>query len=174
MIFPEPTLFYTATIHQWKPLLYDDQFKEIIISSLRYLSEKNRIWVYCFVIMPNHIHLIVKILENDKIKENALGSLLKFSAHQFKRNLVSKSPQILKTYWVDEDDRKYRFWSNSTHRLEIFTDEMFNQKADYIHNNPVSGKWHLVDNPIDYYYSTARFYDQNVDDFGFLHNYYLE
>ncbi|MEZ5149499.1 MAG: hypothetical protein R2759_21115 [Bacteroidales bacterium] len=48
------------------------------------------------------------------------------------------------------------------------------KKADYIHNNPVSGKWHLVDNPIDYHYSTARFYDQNADDFGFLYNYYLE
>jgi len=174
MIFPEPVIFFTATIHRWKPLLYSDQFKEIIISSLRYLSEKKRIRVYCFVIMPNHIHLIVKLLENVTVKETALCSLLKFTGHQFKRNLFSQRPQILKTYCVDEDDRKYRFWSDSTHRLEIYTDEMFTQKADYVHNNPVSGKWRLVDNPINYHYSSLRYYEQNIDDFRFLNNYYLE
>ena len=39
------------------PLLESDLNKQIIIDSLKYLSDKELITVYAFVIMPNHIHL---------------------------------------------------------------------------------------------------------------------
>ena len=174
MIFPEPVIFFTATIHQWKPLLNSDQFKEVIVSSLRYLSEKERIIVFSFVIMPNHIHLIVKLLENETITESAMGSLLKYTAHEFKKSLMTHGSRLLYHYKVDEKDRNFRFWNDSTHMFEIYTDEMFTQKADYIHNNPVSGKWSLVDHPLNYYYSSMKFYEVNENSFGFLHNYYCE
>jgi putative transposase len=45
--------FYTATIEGWKHLLKQDKFKDIIIDSLKYLSEKELINVYAFVIMPS-------------------------------------------------------------------------------------------------------------------------
>ena len=50
--------FWTATIHKWMPLLESDLYKQIIVDSLKYLSDKGLITVYAFVIMPNHIHLI--------------------------------------------------------------------------------------------------------------------
>ena len=40
------------------PLLESDLNKQIIIDSLKYLSDKKLITVYAFVIIPNHIHLI--------------------------------------------------------------------------------------------------------------------
>ena len=33
------------------------------------------------------------------------------------------------------------------------------QKLNYIHRNPVSGKWRLVDNYIDYKHSSAGFHE---------------
>jgi putative transposase len=50
--------FFTATILEWKPLLKEDAFKNIIIDSLRFLKNEKSIVIYAFVIMPNHIHLI--------------------------------------------------------------------------------------------------------------------
>jgi len=50
--------FWTATIHKWIPLLDGPINKQNIIDSLKYLSDKELITVYGFVIMPNHIHLI--------------------------------------------------------------------------------------------------------------------
>jgi putative transposase len=44
------------------------------------------------------------------------------------------------------------------------------QKLDYIHFNPVRGKWRLAKDDISYYYSSARFYETGVDEFGFLNN----
>ena len=48
--------FWTATIHNWIPLLTDDSNKDIIINSLDYLSQKKKIDVFAFVVMPNHTH----------------------------------------------------------------------------------------------------------------------
>ena len=49
--------FWTATIHKWLPLLDSAINKQIIVDSLKYLSDKKLITVYAFVIMPNHIQL---------------------------------------------------------------------------------------------------------------------
>ena len=41
------------------------------------------------------------------------------------------------------------------------------QKIDYIHFNPVSGNWNLATDYLDYYYSSARFYETGVDHLDF-------
>ena len=40
-------------------LLQNDEYKNVIISSLEYLSNAGKIDVFGFVIMPNHIHFTV-------------------------------------------------------------------------------------------------------------------
>jgi hypothetical protein len=54
--FNQYAQFLTATILTWKPLLAEDAFKDIIISSLQFLVKDDRIKLYGFVIMPEHIH----------------------------------------------------------------------------------------------------------------------
>lgn len=46
--------------HQWQKLLLQNEYKDVVVNSLRILSNKGEIDVYAFVIMPNHIHLIWK------------------------------------------------------------------------------------------------------------------
>jgi len=53
--------FLTVTCLEWKPVLDEDRFKNIIIESLSFLS-KNRVDIYAFVIMSNHFHLIWQII----------------------------------------------------------------------------------------------------------------
>jgi putative transposase len=42
--------FFTATILEWKQLLKQDKYKNIIIDSLRFLVLEKRITLYAFVI----------------------------------------------------------------------------------------------------------------------------
>lgn len=64
--------FYTASILNWQKLLKPDKYKDIIISSLQYLVAQQKIKVFAFVIMPNHIHLIWTMLaKNGKEIPNA-------------------------------------------------------------------------------------------------------
>ncbi len=55
--------FWTATINNWYKLLDYKKLKEVIVSSLQYLSDKKKLEVYAFVIMPNHVHFIWEMLE---------------------------------------------------------------------------------------------------------------
>ena len=52
-----PADYFTATIYEWKPVLANDNYKDIIIGSLQFLVNKKRIELNGFVIMNNHIHL---------------------------------------------------------------------------------------------------------------------
>ena len=83
--------FFTATILNWKKLLKPDNFKMIIIDSLKNLVDRNKIKVYAYVIMHNHIHLIWELLENNG-KEQAHSSFMKFTSHEFKKELVANHP----------------------------------------------------------------------------------
>ena len=66
--------FWTATINSWMNLLDKDEFKQVVLDSLRHLSEKGKIDVFAFIIMPNHIHLICRINElNGKRKLTSLS-----------------------------------------------------------------------------------------------------
>ncbi len=159
--------FWTATIHKWIPLLENNFNKQIIIDSLKYLSDKKLITVYAFVIMPNHIHLIWR--QNSlNGKETPKGSLLKHSAYLYLKQL--KENGTSKLYEVNERNKKHEIWQRDSLGIEIYSREVAKQKLNYIHFNPVSGKWLLAKDDLDYHYSSARYYETGVDDFGFLVN----
>lgn len=63
-----------------------DEYKNVIIDSLQYLSDENKVDVFAFIIMPNHIHLIWRVNEPNG-KESPQGSFLKCTAHTFQKML---------------------------------------------------------------------------------------
>jgi len=50
--------FFTATCLQWQPLLQKEAHKNIVLNSLSFLVTEKRIWLYGYVLMPNHIHIL--------------------------------------------------------------------------------------------------------------------
>ncbi|MEO6733983.1 MAG: hypothetical protein ABIN01_22365 [Ferruginibacter sp.] len=54
--------------------------------------------------------------------------------------------------------------------VEIYSVKVARQKLEYIHDNPVTGKWQLVKDYLSHRYSSARFYETGIDEFGFLNN----
>ena len=159
--------FRTATINNWNHLLSPDALKDTIIHSLRYLYEKKKIKMYGFVIMPNHIHLIWEILDKNG-NENAHVSFLKFTAHEFKKYVQVYEPALLSLYAVNAHNKLYEFWQRDAMAFSLFKRETALQKLECIYNNPMAFRRNLCNNPADYYYSSARFYHDGVDTFGFL------
>ena len=161
--------FWTATINKWQHLLLTDEFKDIIIHSLNYLSTQNKITVFGFVIMPNHIHLIWRTNALNG-KETAQASFLKYTAHQFKKNILKKDPDKLANYTVNAQNKKYEFWQRDSLAIELYSPNVAFQKLTYIHNNPVTEQWQLAKEPSDYIYSSAKFYENGIKDYSFLKN----
>jgi REP element-mobilizing transposase RayT len=157
--------FWTATIHKWYSLLGKNENKQIIVDSLKYLSDKGLITVYAFVIMPTHIHFIWQLNKLNG-RESPKASFLKFTAHNFLEQLQKERKDLL--YKVTDGNKEHEIWQRDPLATEIFSLSVARQKLNYIHFNPVSGKWRLSKDDISYYYSSARFYETGIDDFGFL------
>ena len=103
-------------------------------------------------------------------RETPQGSFLKYSAHEFLKKL--KQNGASKIYEVNAANKKHEIWQRDSLSIEIYSREVARQKLNYIHFNPVSGKWKLAKDDLDYYYSSAMFYETGIDTFGFLNNLY--
>ncbi len=163
--------FTTATILRFQLLLLDDRMKEHIISSFKYLVHQDRMTLYAFVIMPNHIHVIWSDNEHG-LNESSKTSFLKFTANQFLKHLKKYDSKTLQKFYVNKADRKYQFWQRTSLDIEVFSTKVFDQKLEYIHNNPLQEKWQLAEEATGYKYSSAKFYEEGIDEFGILSDYY--
>ena len=159
--------FFTATILNWQHLLKNNAYKDIIVNSLRFLVVNNRIKLHSFVIMPNHLHLIWHIRAGHK-RENVQRDFLKFTAQQIRFDLQLKFPEWLQQFEVNAKDRRYQFWERNPLSIDLFSESVILQKLDYSHNNPLQEKWQLCLLPEQYHYSSARFYQTGIDNWGFL------
>lgn len=159
--------FFTATIHNWYNLLESYSNKTLITNYLKKLSEEDLLTIYAFVVMPNHVHIIWK---QNKLngKETPQGSFLKYTAHELLKTLTINGQSAL--YKVNAANKKHQIWQRDSLSIEVYSRHVALQKLQYIHANPVSKKWKLAENDISYYWSSARFYETGVDDFGFLNN----
>ena len=158
-------LFFTATILEWKPLLKQEKHKEIIASSLSFLVKENRIKVYGFVIMSNHIHIIWRVMNNYKLQD-VQQSFMKYTAQMIVKDLRNNHPQVLEHFVVNATDRKYQIWECNPLSIELHSNEVLYQKLNYIHQNPV--KAGLCLQAADYHYSSASLYLNKSTVWNFL------
>ncbi len=65
--------------------------------------------------------------------------------------------ELFKTYCGHlKRNQEYKVWQDGNHAEVIYTNQFFDQKLSYIHQNPVEEM--IVNNPEDYLYSSARNY----------------
>ena len=89
--------FFTATCLNWQNLLQSDERKQMIMDSLKFLVEDKRIWLYGFVIMPNHIHLMWRKQDAWEAK-NVQQMFLKYTAQQINFRIMDQDISELSGY----------------------------------------------------------------------------
>jgi len=162
------TYFFTATIHNWQKLLEKNFCKQIILDSLEYMCNAGRISTHAFVIMPNHIHVLLTLGKDEK-QESFQRDFLKFTAQQMiKRIVLLGDEKELETYHSTQADRVYQIWERRPKWKNVSNQLILEQKKQYIHENPLQEHWKLADQPEDYYWSSASFYLKNNQNFNFL------
>lgn len=160
--------FFTATILNWLPILENEENKMIIADSLCYMVSNERVELNAFVIMRNHIHLIWQPLLPHTLHSTQF-SFLKFTAQQLKFALEKNGPGLLEQCRVSKCDRVFQIWQGNSLSIELYSERVFNQKLEYIHNNPV--KAGMCNYPEEYFYSSASFYEKGLDRFNMLTHY---
>jgi len=116
--------------------------------------------------MPNHIHKVIYTKNNEDTINQIIGETKKFMAYEIvKRLKKSGRNDLLKLMHDTVNPRDvlrgqiHNVFQRSSDIKRILTEKFMIQKLNYIHRNPVSGKWRLVDNYCDYIHSSARFYE---------------
>jgi putative transposase len=163
--YPE---FITVTANDWLPVLSRDIDKRIILDSLQFLVSTQRIKVTAFVLMDTHFHLIWQVLGDHK-HEDVQRDFLRFTSQQILKQLRNERSELLPKLEVNAKDRKYQVWQRNSLGIELRSAKVFLQKLEYIHSNAVQAS--LCGSPEDYRYSSARFYELNINDWDFLTHY---
>jgi REP element-mobilizing transposase RayT len=149
--------FVTATIVNWLPLFYNPEIVQILLDSLRFLIHQQRLRLHAYVILENHLHLVVSAEDLGKELANFKSFTARKSIDYY---LQAQKHSILDqlSFYKGEHkhDRPYQFWQKSLHPQRIYDQEMLKQKIDYIHQNLV--KRGYVDFPEQWRYSSTRDY----------------
>jgi len=163
----DQTYFCSFTCLNWIPLFDLTNLYDYIYNWFSLLNKKHQITG--FVIMPNHLHLLIHIREDKNNVNKILGNGKRFLAYEIvKRLKEAKQEDILLTLEnrvsIDEKNRKkkHRVFEVSSDIKACYHENFLLQKLNYIHNNPLKGKWKLVVTPEGYPHSSAAFYELNT------------
>lgn len=147
--------YITSSVVEGLPLFMNPHITNIILRSLVYIQQNNKVTLNAYVIMPNHIHLIA---EHEKLPD-MLARFKSYTARSIIDHLKMKNNRRMLArlkYGKRNHHRnsEYQVWQEGLHPKQLFTAEMVEQKVNYIHFNPV--KAGFVDGPKDWRYSSAR------------------
>lgn len=147
--------FITCTVAQWVDVFTRREYADIVVNSLKHCRVHKGLEIFAWVIMSNHVHLIISCKEEHNLSD-ILRDFKKYTATQIVKAIESNPAESRKSWllWLLKQDDNISFWQKDNHAEEITTSVFFNTKLDYIHQNPV--KAGITEKEEEYIYSSAR------------------
>lgn len=156
--------FITFTIVGWIDVFTRDAYKDIFVESLHYCIENKGLVLHAWVIMTNHVHLIVSSRIN-KISD-LVRDIKKYTCRKIIdciRNNIRESRKewmmnmIVYAGRVNNDNLYHQLWKKYYHPIELHSSRRCQIALEYLHNNPVKAgfvwePWHFkYSSGLDYY-----------------------
>jgi putative transposase len=134
--------FVTFTCYHRLPNLEDEKLRNVFVTAFEQTRLRYRFRVYGFVIMPEHVHLLISEPERGTVA-NAIQSLKISSA-------------MRSTGFCNGDEQRQPLWQKRYYDRNVRDYDEFVEKLRYIHRNPV--KRGLAEKPGDWRWSSFRHY----------------
>lgn len=157
--------FITFTCYHWIPLFEITNLYNFIYRCFD-MNKSKGIYTCGYVIMPNHLHTLVYTKNKKDTINQIVSESKRFMAYEIVKRLKKTGRNELLTIMhnsVNPNDvskgQIHNVFQSSLDIKRIITEKFIRQKLNYMHKNPVSGKWRLVEQYHDYAHSSARFYD---------------
>lgn len=153
----------TFTVIDWIDVFIRDEYREIVIDSIKYCQKEKGLLVAAWVIMSSHIHMIIGT--KDKNIESIIRDLKSFTAKQIRKAIEEAKYESRKEWMLQRfyragrnnaNNKDFQFWIQNNHPIQLSNSEMLRQRLNYIHYNPV--KAGLVYEPEHWKYSSAHDY----------------
>jgi len=156
--------FITFSVVGWIDVFSREQYKELFVESLKYCQENKGLVLHAWIIMTNHVHLIIS--SNSNKIEHIVRDLKKYTSKQIIKAIQESNTESRKEWMLNifsytgknnNNNKEFQFWKQDYHPIELDSSEKANQRLDYLHENPIrSGmvwdSWHYkYSSAIDYY-----------------------
>ncbi|WP_162944596.1 transposase [Flavisolibacter nicotianae] len=119
-----------------------------------------------YVIMPNHVHLLLYFNYSGQSLNTVVGNGKRFIGYEIIRRLKQHGAEALLSLLREgvsemkkERAHLHELWQGTFEAKPCRTEKFILQKLNYAHANPCRGKWKLCDDPNDYAHSSAAFYE---------------
>ncbi len=156
--------FITFTCYQWFSLIEITKSYDLVYNWFEVLIGKGH-QVAGYVIMPNHLHVLIGLKNSNQTINTIVSNGKRFMAYDIiKRLRKMENHEILTklkaniTMREKSKDQLHRVFEHGFDVKICESAWFIEQKLNYMHLNPCSKNWKLVDNPIDYNHSSMRFY----------------
>jgi len=148
--------FVTFTVHQWVNVFTRKAYIDILLESLRFCQKNKGLKIYGWVIMTNHIHLIIS--SNKGNLSDIIRDLKKYTSSKIVKAIEENPKESRKRWmlWLLKKEDRIWFWKEGYHGEEITTMSFFDSKLQYIHLNPVRAN--IVMKEEEYLYSSCADY----------------
>ncbi len=166
--FKNPTAAYFvsfATVN-WIDVFTRQVYFSILETSIKHCRKEKGMEVFAYCFMPNHIHMIFR--SNKKDPSGLLRDFKGFTARKLLK-AIEDNPKESRKKWMlsmmksagesNSNVKKRQFWQQHNKPIELWSNIVFKQKINYIHNNPVVQGF--VTDPTHWKYSSARNYAED-------------
>jgi REP element-mobilizing transposase RayT len=152
--------YITITVQDWVDIFTRPDYRHIIVSSLQHCINEKGLEVFAWVLMSNHLHLIVSAKEGIHLSD-IIRDFKKFTSKKI-ISTIEDIPESRRKWLLDRFEfagrtnskiKYFTVWQEGYHPKEIFSEDFLREKINYIHQNPVRAE--LVAEAHHYTYSSA-------------------
>ena len=158
----EALYYLTFQVVFWVDIFTRQSYREIIIDSLKHCQQAKGLEIYAFVIMSNHVHVLVRSSNGNL--SSTIRDFKKYTSKRIIEEIIngteSRREWLLRlfSYSAKRQNKKgnYQVWTHENHAIEVYSNTFLEEKVAYIHANPVRSG--IVKSPEEYVYSSAKCY----------------
>ena len=160
--------FVTFTVVNWIDLFIRDEYREILIKSLKYCQDNKGLIVHGYCIMTSHIHLILSVEEGKNLSD-VMRDYKSYTSTTIRKCIIENSKESRREWliWMFERagkknkrNRDFQLRQQHNRPFELSTYEMIDQRLNYIHNNLLEAGF--VDDPAAWQWSSCASYEKGV------------
>jgi len=151
---PDGVYFVSFATMGWVDVFTRNEYKNLLVENLKYCQEYKGLELFAWCIMTNHVHLVIRAKEGADLS-GILRDFKKFTSKAIKTAITENIQESRKEWLLKqfETPEGFRFWRTDNKPIELWSNDVIDQKIDYIHQNPVEEG--LVFKAEDYVYSSA-------------------
>jgi len=119
----------------------EEEFLNLVCDDLRYYLDQSKAPLHGYVLMPDHVHLVISLLDGQDVSE--LVKIIK--------------PRTTKI-WNRRHDPNGKIWQKGFYDHVIQDERDFMEHLEYMHKNPI--KHGLAESPEKYRWSSYAEYER--------------